>query len=110
MNASAAASACTTLYSDCLAAGSVVVSAVCVSFTTVGLSYSVKNDLAPDFGSTAKVASSSGSGMSIVHSVSTMSYLSVCSSLLVVFGSSSVMVSLMPSDLSSACRIVAIVM
>src|SRR5215470_13323638 len=99
MNASAAAPAWTTLYSDCLMAGSVVVSALWVSLTTVGLLYSVKNDLAPDFGSTAKVASSSGSGMSIVHNVSTMSYLSVCSSLFAVFGSSSVMLSLMPSGL-----------
>src|SRR5260370_23113379 len=98
-----------TLYNDWRAAGSVVVSAWWVSVTTVGLLYAVKNDFAPDLGSTANVASSSGSGMSMVHSVKTMSYLSVCSSLLTVFGSSSVMLSLMPSGFSSAWRIVAIV-
>ncbi len=38
-----------------------------------------------------------------------MSYLSVCSSLLVTFGSSWVIFSLIPSGFSSDCKIVAMV-
>src|SRR5260370_33344205 len=93
-----------TLYNDWRAAGSVVVSAWWVSVTTVGLLYAVKNDFAPDLGSTANVASSSGAGMSMVHSVKTMSYLSVCAPLLPVFGSSAALWMFVPAGSSCAWR------
>src|ERR1700750_440144 len=109
MNASLAESDWTVLYRSCRAEVDRVCSASCVALTTVGLLEAVKNDRAPDLGSTPNVASSSGSGMSIVQYVSVMSYLRLCWFTFAVFGSSVWIFRLMPSGLSSDCRIVAMV-
>src|ERR1051326_1234797 len=109
MNASWAALVWSVLYSCWRFSVSRVFSAACAASTTAGLSYMVKNDLAPDFGSTAKVASSSGSLMSIVHSVSVMSYFRLWVWLFSVFGSSWLIFTLMPSGLSLDWTIVEIV-
>ena len=55
------------------------------------------------------MASSSGSGMSIVHSENAMSYLPLWKFSFAVLGSSCWIFTLMPSGLSSDCTIVAIV-